>query len=81
MRFALGSSVKDKVTGFIGVATGYVQYITGCNQYLVQPAVKADGEFVEGRWVDEQRLEAAEGAVIELENAAAPGPDMPPPIR
>lgn len=41
----LGHSYRDKITGFAGVATGYVRYITGCNQALIAPKAGADGVF------------------------------------
>jgi hypothetical protein len=48
-------TVKDSFTGFIGIVTGHADYLTGCDQYLVQPPAK-DGEWKEGRWFDEKRL-------------------------
>src|ERR671931_849566 len=55
--FELGAKVKDSITGFAGTITGRCEYITGCAQYIVQPALNKDGAFVEGRWLDEDRLE------------------------
>ena len=51
-----GAKVADVITGFEGIVTGRVDYIPGCNQYLVQPKQKADGNFVEAKWFDEHRL-------------------------
>lgn len=33
----LGETYEDCITGFTGVAVGYVQYLTGCNQALLVP--------------------------------------------
>lgn len=52
----LGIKAKDKITGFEGMITGISRYITGCDQYIVQPEAK-DGDFKEGRWFDEGRLQ------------------------
>lgn len=52
----LGTEVTDQITGFKGMVTARVQYITGCNQYLVQPRVKETGDFVESCWFDEDRV-------------------------
>lgn len=52
----LGSTYTDIITGFKGVATGYVQYITGCNQALLAPQ-SSNGDFKESTWIDEIRLE------------------------
>jgi hypothetical protein len=75
--------VKDKVTGFAGIVTGHSDYITGCDQYLVQPPAK-DGEWKEGKWFDEGRLE-----VVSTHESLKPadlqaeenGADMPAPMK
>jgi hypothetical protein len=77
----LGAEYKDKITDFIGVATGYVQYITGCNQVLLTPKVGKDGDKKNGEWVDEQRLERFGDKVIILDNGRATGFDMAAPDR
>lgn len=75
----LGVEVKDIVTGFQGICTGYVQYLTGCNQYLIVPSVSLSGKIEDGAWVDEQRLEkVAKGRVIVLDNSQAQGCDKAP---
>lgn len=50
------STVTDSITGFTGVVTGRCEYITGCRQYLVAPKCKEDGEPVDARWFDEDRI-------------------------
>jgi hypothetical protein len=77
----LGRTYKDKITGFTGVATGYVHYISGCNQALLAPPVGADGKMPEGQWFDEQRLEAQANERIVLENSLGNGFDREPPKR
>ena len=54
--FSNGDKVKETVTGFEGIITGSVIYLTGCNQYLV--AAKAKDNFTEpiSNWYDEGRL-------------------------
>ena len=72
----MGSTAKDLITGFEGIVTGRAEYITGCDQYLLQPKVK-DGAHVEGRWFDDNRLEKQDAKVLELavdeENTGACG--------
>lgn len=78
----LGYTAEDKVTGFRGVVTGRVEYLTGCNQVLLMPKVDKDGKTMEGAWFDEQRVVVDhETPVIELDNRSGNGPDMAPPIR
>jgi len=77
----LGDTVRDRITGFEGVVTGRVEYITGCNQLLVSPRVK-DGAKQDACWFDEQRCEVDVSAErIVLDNSKTPGADMPAPIR
>lgn len=76
----LGHKVRDKITGFTGTVTGYVQYLTGCNQGLVVGESK-DGKAAESAWFDEQRLETLKDAPIKLDNGKTPGCDAPAPIR
>ncbi len=74
----LGYTVKDIITGTEGVVTGYVSYISGCNQYLVAPRKKG----AKSQWFDEQRIEVlAEPARIVLDNEPAPGHDRSAPRR
>lgn len=54
-KYKMGAKVIDKITGFEGIITGAASYLTGCNQYLLQPPAK-DGEFKEGLWFDENRI-------------------------
>ena len=35
----LGRIVKDKVTGFTGIAIARLEFLNGCLQFLVQPKV------------------------------------------
>lgn len=81
--FELGYTYKDKITGFTGVATGYVQYLTGCNQVLVAPRVAEDGALRDSQWFDVQRLERHETnrARVELDNGVTPGCDRAAPRR
>lgn len=78
----LGSKATDKITGFTGVVTGYVTYLTGCNQVLLAPKVGKDGAAKEAHWYDEQRVSVdAKFKPIALDNGAAPGFDKPAPVR
>lgn len=76
-QFNHGDILKDKITGFQGTVTGRADYLTGCNQYLIVPKVKKDGEWKDGRWFDEQRLEKIDESKKSIENKV-PGADMSP---
>lgn len=77
----LGDTVSDRVTGFKGVVTGRVEYITGCNQLLISPKADEKNALPESRWIDEQRCELCTERRIVLDNGATPGFDVPAPIR
>lgn len=73
--FKLGYTYEDRITGFSGVATGLVRYISGCNQVYLTPRVDSDGKPRDGAWFDEQRL-AIENDLedpIVLDNSKTPG--------
>lgn len=63
--FEMGSKVKDKVSGMRGVVIGRADYISGCNQYLMQPdATKQqvkDNTKSDSMWFDGPRLESVPG--------------------
>lgn len=75
-----GHKVKDKITGFTGVVTGYCVYISGCNQLCIQPPVNDKNEYPDGKWFDEQRVEILGDKALQLINVAN-GFDAPPPVR
>lgn len=74
-----GSKVTCKITGFTGVVTGIVTYITGCSQCLVQPRMKEDGSIPESIWIDIQRLDVVSDDIIKLNNSVTPGCDKQAP--
>lgn len=79
MHKALGRTFKCKITNFVGIATGRIEYITGCSQLLLTPQVGTDGSLKDGAWIDEQRLEQQEAENIVLDNGKTPGFGQAPP--
>lgn len=78
----LGQEVQDIITGFRGIVTGRVDYLTGCRQLLVAPSLKPDGTPGDSLWFDEQRCELVPGGRrVVLDNAETPGFDIPAPRR
>ena len=73
---------SDMITGFTGKITGHSDYITGCDQFLVQPDAK-DGQWQEGRWFDVGRLNivGSDGVKTSDLQAAENGADQPAPIK
>jgi hypothetical protein len=62
-KFEMGDNVKDALTGFKGFINYRCQFITGCNQYGVQPKMKKSGEVPEYKAFDENRLVKEAGGV------------------
>jgi|GEM_PF-4272988 len=62
----IGDRVRDKITGFEGIAYGRWECITGCVSFDVHPRVKEDGKLPSSAWIDESRLEVVEAAAVTL---------------
>lgn len=62
----MGSTAKDIITGFVGVVTGKVSYITGCDQCLLAPKCEDDGKIQDARWFDVDRLVEQDAALVKL---------------
>jgi len=77
-----GQTATDKITGFTGIVTGHADYITGCDQYLLQPKCK-DEAWVESRWFDAGRLTFSDEEAIEAESVTGEknGCDRPAPRK
>jgi len=67
----LGSKVKDKVTGFEGIAVSRVEYLNGCIQYGIKARyIEKDmqGKMPKVEYIDEMQLEALDAGALEDEN-------------
>lgn len=53
----LGDTVKDTITGLVGVAVSRTEYKNGCTQYGVQRKILKDGEIPEVEFIDPGDLE------------------------
>lgn len=81
-KIELGNEVKDRITGFQGIATGKAEYLTGCNQYVVQPICEKNTSYPDAQWFDEGRLEfVSEGIKSEEVSAEENGSDYIAPIK
>jgi hypothetical protein len=78
MKIKLGATVAEDISGFMGVVTGLVHYISGCEQALIQPRCKDDGSLVEAHWFDVDRLDVLDRPVVRV-GAAKTGFDIPAP--
>ncbi|MBU8870656.1 MAG: hypothetical protein KOO60_07320 [Gemmatimonadales bacterium] len=63
----LGMLVRDKITGFEGIAFAETRWIHGCTRIQVQPRVMHEGKPIDPRWFDVPQLE-----IVSAEIAIAP---------
>lgn len=74
----LGQQVRDKVTGFTGIATTRIQYLNGCIQYGVKPRIGEDGKLRESEYFDEAQLEVVgEGLTVPQKTTGGPVTNAP----
>lgn len=77
----LGVRVRDALSGFTGMTTSRVEYITGCKQYGIQPPVGEDGKMPDVIYLDEQRLEVLDPQPVEQASRTTGGPMRDAPSR
>lgn len=52
----LGDEVKDKITGFKGIATSRIKYLNGCDKIGIQPKMGKDGKIPDCIWFDDIQI-------------------------
>lgn len=76
---------RDIITGFTGIIIAHADYLTGCDQYLVQPPCLSGYEWKESRWFDENRIQLinSEPRKIGFKRVGVNdnGSDIPAPIK
>ncbi len=74
MEVKLGKDARDRFTGFKGLVTGEVHYLTGCTQFLIQPRKLDDkGKPAGSEWFDVDRLESIEREPVRAGSPGGPG--------
>lgn len=69
-KITLGDEVTDKISGHKGIATQAATYINGCTSLYVEPKGTFLSEAKDGRWIDQNRLEAT-GKTVEIKQPEA----------
>ena len=76
-KFELGTTARDKITGFEGLVTARSQWLNNCNTYRVQPRKLIDGKIQEAGHFDEPQLELVpDEPTIEARRTTG-GPERP----
>lgn len=60
----LGKTVRDRVTGFQGVASSVSFDLYGCICAAITPLVDKDGKSQDGHWYDIHRIEIVDDAHV-----------------
>ena len=73
----LGDEVKDKVSGFQGIAVARHSYLQGCNRITIQPPIGTDGKLPDSCTFDEPLLDVVTAGKVKREAGAEinGGPD------
>jgi len=76
----LGQEVKDRITGFKGIATSRTTYLQGCERIGVSPPVDKEGKLPEPESFDEPDLIVLSEGVLPREkpNRQNGGPRQTP---
>jgi hypothetical protein len=64
-KFRIGQRLRDKVTGFEGIVTAYIQHITGCDTYALTPPVDKDGKTRDSNSFDDSRLVLLDNGILD----------------
>lgn len=60
----LGSKVKDKISGFTGIAISRTVFLNGCVRIEIDPdRLTKDGDLIDGAVFDEVQLEVVKTAI------------------
>ena len=62
--FELGVTLRDRVTGFEGIAVCRTYHLDGCTQYGLAQRVDKEGKKRDTEWFDWQRLEQVDKGIL-----------------
>lgn len=82
MSIKLGDKVKDKISGFTGIATAMAKYLNGCTRILVEPSkLDDDGKIIKAIWFDDVQIEVVESGAFAKGKKKVGGPTRSDPKR
>ena len=71
----LGDRVKDKVSGFKGIAIWRSRHITGCDTIGIQPAMDKDGNLPDAKVFDITSVQVVKAGVVKIPRLPESGAD------
>jgi len=79
MTITLGKKYKDRVTGFMGLATARHEYLNGCVRVTIQATTLKEGKPLEPEAFDIEQLDFVDdGIAVAPKKTGGPG-DVPKP--
>jgi len=76
----LGSKVKSKISGFVGIVTQETRYLNGCLRYGITPKVGKDNKQKDAQYFDFEELEVMKTGSVKI-TPQNTGADYDPEIR
>lgn len=71
----LGQKVKDKVSGYTGIAVAKTDFLNGCCRISVQAPVGKDGKVPDQEWFDNQQIQViTKRPILEQKKLKTGGP-------
>ncbi|RJQ58023.1 MAG: hypothetical protein C4530_11460 [Desulfobacteraceae bacterium] len=64
IRIQLGDEVKDRVTGYKGIAVAHTRYLQGCDRFSVQASVDKDGKVPDWQSFDAPQLDVVKSGKV-----------------
>lgn len=78
----LGDKVKDKISGFNGIATATSEYLNGCTRIMIEPTkLGDDGKVLESQWFDDVQVEVVKKDAFTKGKKKVGGPPRSDPKR
>jgi len=75
--FKLGMRLKDKITGFMGIAIAKSEFMNGCVQYYLKARLDKDGKVQDAVVFDSQQLEFVDDGLSSDKEKKPTGGIMP----
>lgn len=57
MNWDLGDRIRDRISGFEGIAIGHTRWLNGCTRWLVAPEKLHENKPIEAQWFDTEQLQ------------------------
>ena len=78
----LGDKVRDRISGFEGIATATGVYLNGCRRVLIEPAkLDKDGKIIKSVWFDDVQVEVVKADSFASGKTSTGGPARSEPSR